>query len=177
MPRHVCSYESFNICSIGLYRYNIVFVFLFAALHINLKLNSFCDMLAFDSLRSPYRYLSIYNILSHNYSIRFFFKVWISLDGTAQSITSVFRNASWYERESWDLMGIFYVGNTDLRRILNDYGFRGFPLRKDFPISGFVSVTYDYKLRSLRTRRLKMIQEFRTWNCLSPWTLYDSCNV
>jgi NADH-quinone oxidoreductase subunit C len=84
------------------------------------------------------------------------------------SITSIYPNIMWYERESWDFYGILYSNNNDLRRILNDYGFKGFPLRKDFPLSGFLEVKYDYLKKSIAYEPVKLVQEFRYFDTKVP---------
>lgn len=78
----------------------------------------------------------------------------------------------WYERESWDLFGILYEKNNDLRRILNDYGFKGFSLRKDFPLSGFLEVKYDYLKKSVTYEPVKLVQEFRYFDTKVPWDFH-----
>ena len=82
---------------------------------------------------------------------------------------NVYPNAGWYERETWDMFGIYFQENKDLRRILTDYGFEGYPLRKDFPLSGFVEVRYDDTQRRVVVEPLEMTQEFRLFDFSSPW--------
>ena len=90
-------------------------------------------------------------------------------DGGVPSIASVFSSANWYEREVWDMYGIYFEGHPDLRRILTDYGFQGHPLRKDFPLSGFVECRYDPSKKRVVTEPLELTQEFRQFDALSPW--------
>lgn len=85
------------------------------------------------------------------------------------SIEGFYKNANWLEREVWDLYGLFFLNHSDLRRILTDYGFRGFPLRKDFPLTGFVEVRYDELKKSVVYERVKLAQEFRVFSFINPW--------
>lgn len=85
------------------------------------------------------------------------------------SATAVYRGAEWYERETWDLFGIPFDGHADLRRLLTDYGFEGHPLRKDFPTTGFVEVRYDDSAKRVVYEPVKLRQEFRNFDFLSPW--------
>ncbi len=86
------------------------------------------------------------------------------------SIEGFYKSANWLEREVWDLYGLFFLNHSDLRRILTDYGFRGFPLRKDFPLTGFVEVRYDEFRKTVVYERVKLAQEFRVFSFVNPWT-------
>ena len=86
-----------------------------------------------------------------------------------ESVTSIFKAANWGEREAWDLYGVFFSNHPDLRRILTDYGFEGHPLRKDFPLSGYVEVRYDETQRRVVCEPLELSQEFRSFDFASPW--------
>jgi NADH:ubiquinone oxidoreductase subunit C len=86
------------------------------------------------------------------------------------SVTPIYKGANWYEREVWDLFGVFFSNHPDLRRILTDYGFEGFPFRKDFPQTGFVEVRYDDQKKYVLYEPLEMTQEYRSFDFLSPWS-------
>lgn len=118
--------------------------------------------------RTP-RFDVVYNLLSltHNHRIRV--KVQAAEDSPVPSVTSVHKGAGWFEREAWDMYGIMFDGHPDLRRILTDYGFEGHPLRKDFPLSGFVEVRYDDEEKRVVYEPVKLTQEFRTFDFMSPW--------
>ena len=88
------------------------------------------------------------------------------------SITSIYKDANWLEREIFDLYGIFFINHNDLRRILTDYGFKGFPLRKDFPLTGYLEVRYSEVRKYVKYQRLVLMQEYRFFNFLSPWKQY-----
>lgn len=133
---------------------------------------SFMDVLALDYPKKAQRFLVVYNLLSMQYYLRSFIYVWSSESAKISSLTSLYPSASWYEREVWDLFGIVFSGHKDLRRILTDYGFYGFPLRKDFPLSGFGEVYYDSLVESVLYRRPKLHQEFRLFETKTPWSFY-----
>ncbi len=85
------------------------------------------------------------------------------------SVTEVFNSANWLEREAWDMYGIYFSGHPDLRRLLTDYGFEGHPLRKDFPLTGYVEVRYDEDQKRVVYEPVKLSQEFRSFDFMSPW--------
>ncbi|MDY0883008.1 NADH-quinone oxidoreductase subunit C [Dongia soli] len=118
--------------------------------------------------REP-RFDVVYHLLSlkHNYRIRV--KVPVAEDAAVPSIVGVYSVAGWFERESYDMFGIFFDGNPDLRRILTDYGFEGHPFRKDFPLTGYVEVRYDEAQKRVVYEPVKLSQEFRSFDFLSPW--------
>jgi NADH-quinone oxidoreductase subunit C len=109
-----------------------------------------------------------YQLLSMTRNLRVRVKVETDEDTPVPSVTSVFPCADWYEREAFDMYGIFFEGHPDLRRILTDYGFHGHPLRKDFPMTGYVEVRYDDELKRVVYEPVKSV-EWRNWDFLSPW--------
>jgi NADH-quinone oxidoreductase subunit C len=118
--------------------------------------------------RDP-RFDVVYHLLSlkHNYRIRV--KVPVAEDGSVPSVVGVYSVAGWFEREAYDMLGVFFDGNPDLRRILTDYGFEGHPFRKDFPLTGYVEVRYDEAQKRVVYEPVKLAQEFRSFDFLSPW--------
>jgi len=98
-------------------------------------------------------------------------RVKVSTDETTPvpSLTGVYSSAGWWEREAWDLFGIYFSDHPDLRRILTDYGFEGHPLRKDFPLTGYVEIRYDDKQKRVVYEPVKLAQDFRSFDFLSPW--------
>ena len=110
----------------------------------------------------------VYHLLSHTKNLRVRLKVSTDEDTPVPSCVSVHPVADWYEREAFDMYGVFFEGHPDLRRILTDYGFHGHPLRKDFPMSGYVEVRYDDELKRVVYEPVK-ITEWRNWEFLSPW--------
>ena len=115
------------------------------------------------------RYEVVYNLLSVSQNQRIRVKVMTDEDTPVPSVTPVFNAAGWYEREAWDLYGIFFSNHPDLRRILTDYGFDGHPLRKDFPLTGYVELRYDEDQKRVVYEPVKLAQEFRRFDFLSPW--------
>jgi NADH-quinone oxidoreductase subunit C len=96
-------------------------------------------------------------------------KVCVDEDDLVPTATSIYSSAGWYERETWDLFGIHFQGHPDLRRILTDYGFEGHPLRKDFPLSGYVEPRYDESIKEIVYAPVKLPQAYRSFDFLSPW--------
>jgi NADH/F420H2 dehydrogenase subunit C len=115
------------------------------------------------------RFEVIYNVLSVTRKKRIFVKVYVDAMDVVPTCTGVFKVANWWEREVWDMYGIFFKDHPDLRRILTDYGFEGFPLRKDFPLSGYTEVVYDDDKKRVVTEPLELAQEFRHFEFNSPW--------
>ncbi len=115
------------------------------------------------------RFEVVYNLLSMRHNTRIRVKVATDEATPVPSVTPVFSAANWFEREAWDLYGIFFSDHPDLRRILTDYGFEGHPLRKDFPLTGYVEVRYDPEQRRVVYEPVKLTQDFRSFDFLSPW--------
>jgi NADH-quinone oxidoreductase subunit C len=115
------------------------------------------------------RFDVVYHLLSPKRNLRVRVKVATNEDTPIASATAVYPGAEWYEREIYDLFGVLFEGHPDLRRILTDYGFDGHPLRKDFPMTGFVEVHYDDGEKRVRYEPVRLNQEFRRFDFLSPW--------
>jgi NADH-quinone oxidoreductase subunit C len=115
------------------------------------------------------RFDVVYHLLSPKVNRRICLKVATDEDTPIASATAVYPGADWYEREIYDLFGVLFVGHPDLRRLLTDYGFDGHPLRKDFPMTGFVEVRYDDQEKRVRYEPVRLNQEFRAFDFLSPW--------
>ncbi len=135
----------------------------------NCQFKMLVDLCGVDWPERPERFDVVYNLLSLKQNQRVRVKVSTDEDNPVPSVTSVFSAAGWFEREAWDLYGIFFSDHPDLRRILTDYGFQGHPLRKDFPLSGFVQVRYDEEQKRVVNEPVKLTQEFRGFDFLSPW--------
>ncbi len=150
---------------------NKLLIFLF--LHINTQAKMFVDLVAIDIIKNKDRFVLVYQFLSYIYHNRFFVKINVSEFDKVYTICSLFPNVSWYEREAWDLFGIYFIGNKDMRRILTDYGFQGHPLRKDFPLSGFIELSYSERIKNIKYSSVSFIQEFRLFDTKSPWNFFN----
>jgi NADH-quinone oxidoreductase subunit C len=126
------------------------------------------DLAGADYPERERRFDVVYHLLSLTRNLRVRVKIETDEDTAVPSITEVFPSADWYEREAFDMYGIFFEGHPDLRRILTDYGFHGHPLRKDFPMTGYVEVRYDDELKRVVYEPVKSV-EWRNWDFLSPW--------
>lgn len=134
-----------------------------------LRFVSFVDLCGVDYPEREKRFDVVYHFLSPYKNHRIRIKVETDADTAVPSISDVFPAATWFEREAYDFYGILFTGNPDFRRILTDYGFRGHPLRKDFPLTGFVEVRYSNEQKRVVYEPVKLPQEFRNFDFLSPW--------
>jgi NADH-quinone oxidoreductase subunit C len=130
---------------------------------------AFLDVCGVDFPERDERFEVVYHFLSPHLNQRVRIKLSTDDETPVPSITEVFAGANWFEREAYDLYGILFSGHPDLRRILTDYGFDGHPLRKDFPLTGFVEVRYDEERKRVVYEPVKLAQEWRSFDYLSPW--------
>ena len=135
-----------------------------------LKLNSFSEDSRFSRIFSlNSRFCVVYNVLSTRYNFRIILKSFVDIFSSVPTVTDLYRSANWWERETWDMFGIVFSGHPDLRRLLTDYGFEGYPLRKDFPLSGYTEVRYDEVEKKIVHESVEFLQEFRNFDYTSPW--------
>jgi len=127
------------------------------------------DLCGVDYPERSKRFDVVYHLLSMHNNTRIRVKARIGEDQTIPTVTGVYPCADWFEREAFDMYGIVFSGHPDLRRILTDYGFEGYPLRKDFPLTGHVEVRYDDEQKRVVYEPVKLTQEFRNFDYLSPW--------
>jgi len=127
------------------------------------------DLCGVDWPERPERFDVVYNLLSLTLNHRL--RVIVATDAATPvpSLAAIWPNATWYEREAWDMYGIVFEGQTDMRRLLTDYGFVGHPLRKDFPLTGHVEVRYDAELKQVAYSPVQLTQDYRNFDFLSPW--------
>ena len=147
----------------------IVKVLTFLRDDVNCQFKLLMELCGVDYPERENRFDVVYCLLSLTQNHRVRIKITASENTLVPSATSVFSSAGWWEREAWDLFGIYFSGHPDLRRILSDYGFEGHPLRKDFPLTGYVEVRYDDEQKRVVYEPVKLTQEFRNFDFLSPW--------
>lgn len=118
--------------------------------------------------RDP-RFDVVYHLLSISNNLRIRVQVGVNEDDSVPTVSALYSTAAWFEREVWDLYGVYFTDHPDLRRILTDYGFEGHPLRKDFPLTGYVEVRYDDEQKRVVYEPVKLTQDFRSFDFMSPW--------
>ena len=133
------------------------------------RFSTLIDITAVDHPARETRFDVVYHFLSMYENQRIRLRVGAREEDTVPSITGVHPSANWFEREVFDMFGILFSGHPDLRRILTDYGFRGFPLRKDFPTTGYTEVRYDEESKRVVYEPVKLVQEYRLFDFMSPW--------
>ena len=135
----------------------------------NCRFSTLVDITGVDYPARPTRFDVVYHYLSMYLNHRIRVRCAVREDETLASITEIYPAANWFEREVYDMFGILFTGHPDLRRILTDYGFRGYPLRKDFPTTGYTEVRYDEAQKRVVYEPVKLVQEYRQFDFMSPW--------
>ena len=148
---------------------DIVGVLTFLRRDVQCQFISIIDICGADYPARVRRFDVVYHLLSPRQNQRIRVKVMTDEETPVPSVTGVFPGADWFEREAYDLYGILFSGHPDLRRLLTDYGFEGHPLRKDFPLTGFVEVRYDDEAKRVVYEPVELKQEFRNFDFMSPW--------
>lgn len=141
--------------------------------HTNTQYKILSELCGVDYPERKKRFEVVYNLLSIRYNSRIRIKVLTDELTPISSAVSIYKGANWMEREIWDMYGIYFTNHPDLRRILTDYGFEGFPLRKDFPLSGYTEVRYDDEQKRVVSEPIQLSQEFRSFDYTSPWEQID----
>ena len=152
----------------------IVRVLTFLRDDANCLFQQLVDICGVDFPDRAERFDVVYNLLSLRHNQRIRLKVLTDEENPVPSATAVYSAAGWFEREAWDLFGIYFADHPDLRRLLTDYGFEGHPLRKDFPLTGYVELRYDHDQKRVVYEPVRLKQEFRSFDFLSPWEGMDS---
>ena len=170
LPQEVLGTEiEFDELMVRARRDLIVKVLTFLRDDVNCRFQQLMDVCGVDYPEREKRFEVVYNLLSLTHNMRVRVKVETDEETPVPSVSGVFSSATWWEREAWDLFGIYFSEHPDLRRIMTDYGFDGHPLRKDFPLTGYVEVRYDDEQKRVVYEPVKLTQEFRTFDFLSPW--------
>tara|TARA_A100000171_G_scaffold39715_1_gene39569 strand:+ start:210 stop:833 length:624 start_codon:yes stop_codon:yes gene_type:complete len=137
--------------------------------HPDLAFRQLVDICGVDYPDRAPRFEVVYHLLSHRYNNRIRLKAGVGEGELMPTASHLFKAANWYEREIWDLYGVGFEGHPDLRRLLTDYGFEGHPLRKDFPLTGFSEVRYDFEKEKVAYAPVNLPQDFRQFDFESPW--------
>ena len=148
---------------------NIVKVLIFLRDDVNCQFKMLMELCGVDYPERENRFDIVYCLLSLTLNQRIRVKTQTNVDMAVPSVAGIFSSANWWEREAWDLFGIYFSDHPDLRRILSDYGFEGHPLRKDFPLTGYVELRYDDEQKRVVYEPVALNQEFRNFDFLSPW--------
>jgi len=157
--------ENIVICNSN----NILILLRILKCHINYQYRMLTAISGVDLIGNNYRFAVVYDLLSLTFNSRIRIKLFIDEISSVFSAVSVYSCANWWEREIWDLYGVYFDNHPDLRRILTDYGFEGHPMRKDFPLSGHVEVRYDESKKRVVTETVELTQEFRSFSLETPW--------
>ena len=159
----------YNELLIETYEKDLIDVVQFLKLNEKCKFRQLIDIAGVDYPEDEKRFELVYLFLSHEYNTRIKLLIKFQLTQIINSITKIFPSANWMEREVFDMYGIKFKNHPDLRRILTDYGFKGHPLRKDFPLTGFNEVRYSEKEKKVVYEPVKLTQEYRDFDYTSPW--------
>lgn len=169
LKRQYCGHISFTDFSVRLVKKNVPTFILFLKNDWFHRFVMAIDIIAYDQPGKLYRFTVIYYLLSIALNSRI--QVITQLDNlqSLETVSLIYKSANWSEREMWDMYGIFVVLHPDLRRILTDYGFTGYPLRKDFPLTGYVELMYSDIVKNPVYKKVELTQEFRTYFYYNPW--------
>lgn len=151
------------------YNKDLVNMLLFFKNHISYQYKILTCISAIDYSKNKYRFKVVYELLSIRYNSRTKIVVFVNELLPINSINDIFSSANWYESEIWDMFGVFFTNHENLKRILTDYGFEGYPLRKDFPLTGFVEMRYSEIKKRVISESIELSQEYRIFKFLSPW--------
>lgn len=144
----------------------------FLKLHSSAQFKGFIQATAVDYPERTDRFRVVYNLLSTRFNARIRVQTYVDEITPLESATKIFKGADWFEREVWDMYGVFFHSHPDMRRILTDYGFEGHPQRKDFPLSGYVEVRYDDTEKRVVTEPVEIAQEYRSFDYSTPWEVF-----
>jgi len=174
LPKYVQKVEvsHFNELEIMIHPDGVIPVLQFLKSHTNAQFTNIVDIAGVDKPTLENRFEIVYMLQSLTYNSRIRVKTYTDELTPIESACSVFAGANWYEREIWDMFGVFFSNHPDLRRILTDYGFEGHPFRKDFPLSGYNEVRYDDEVKRVVFEPIELTQEFRKFEANTPWETF-----
>jgi NADH:ubiquinone oxidoreductase subunit C len=147
----------------------LLLILLFLNKTIFIQLVLLLDIAVRDFIQKILRFSITYIALSVKFNVKFYITSFVNELDSIASVIKIYNNANWFEREIWDMFGLFFLNHPDLRRILTDYGFFYFPLRKDFPLTGFVEISYSDIQKKLLYTPISLLQEYRTFSLHTPW--------
>ena len=169
----VVRFELFNKESSFLIKTNLITEILTVfKYHFNYQFKVLTCMSGVDYPENLYRFQVVYELLSIKYNSRIRLKAITDELTPINTIENVFAGATWWECEIWDMFGIFFSNQYNLTRLLTDYGFQGYPLRKDFPLTGFIEARFNFPKNRVAYENLELAQEYRTFDNFSPWEIY-----
>lgn len=152
----------------------VIPVLIFLKDNMNAQFTNLSDIAGVDVPTRKNRFEIVYNLLSLRYNSRVRVKTYTDELTPIDSATSIHKAADWYEREIWDMFGVYFTNHPDLRRILTDYGFEGHPFRRDFPLSGYVELRYDDEVKRVVAEPVELAQEFRKFDYSTPWEAFPA---
>ncbi|KAG7242739.1 hypothetical protein INR49_020114 [Caranx melampygus] len=176
MPKYIQQVQvtCYNELEVMIHPDGVIPMLTFLRDHTNAQFRNMIDLTAVDIPTRQNRFEIVYNLLSLRYNSRIRVKTYTDELTPVDSAVPVHMAANWYEREVWDMFGVFFANHPDLRRILTDYGFEGHPFRKDFPLSGYVEVRYDDEVKRVVAEPVELSQEFRKFDLNTPWEVFPA---
>jgi len=164
-----CEFHRTGEVSVTVPSHSIFEFFSFVQNHTNLRMQMLVDLTAVDFPKRSKRFEVVYHLMSLDFNCRLRVKTHVDETSCLPSICSLYKSSGWFEREVWDLFGIYFLNHPDLRRIMTDYGFEGHPFRKDFPLSGYLEARYDEGEKRVLLESIELAQEFRFFEFSNPW--------
>ncbi|CAM9332493.1 unnamed protein product [Lampetra planeri] len=176
MPKYIQQVQvtCYNELEVMIHPDGVVPVLTFLRDHTSAQFRNMIDLTAVDIPTRQNRFEIVYSLMSLRYNSRIRVKTYTDELTPVDSAVPVHKAANWYEREVWDMFGVFFANHPDLRRILTDYGFEGHPFRKDFPLSGYVEVRYDDEVKRVVAEPVELSQEFRKFDLNTPWEVFPA---
>lgn len=166
-----------NEVNISIIHLNIILTLFILKNHIGTQAKILSSISGVDLFDKSYRFSVVYDLLSLSYNKRIRVKIFTNEITSIDSIVPVFKAAGWWEREIWDLFGIYFNNSADIRRILTDYGFEGHPLRKDFPLSGYIELKYNFVYRCITVDPVEFSQEYRDFSVKQSMDFYNQSSL